>query len=322
MLSYVIRRMAFAILLVVVVSSGSLVLTRLAPGDVTTELLGGTSTREIVERERARYGLDRPLLQQYGAWLWRAVRLDFGDSFMYGRPVGELIRQRAANTALLAVCALALATLIGVPFGVLAGSRRRGALVELIRAASTLLVSLPPLLVSLVLVLVAARTGWFPTGGMTSVDAGGGSWTAALADLAWHLPLPTLALALPLAAILERLQAQSMRQTLEEPFIVATMGRGVPPRRLVWRDALRPALQPIVAIYGLVIGSLFSGSFIVEIVTSWPGIGRLMYDALRARDLYLVAGCAAAGGMFLALGSLISDLALAAVDPRLAERQG
>jgi peptide/nickel transport system permease protein len=310
------RRTIFALVLVLGVSSASLVLTRLAPGDVTSELLSPTTNTEIVERERARYGLDRPILSQYGNWLWRAARLDLGVSFVYGRPVRELIGQRAANTALLALCALVVATAIGIPLGVMAGSRD-SVLASMIRGASTLFVSLPPMLISLALVLVAARTGWFPTGGMTSIDAGAESWGASIVDLAWHLILPTAALALPLAAILERIQAQAMRETLREPFVLATLGRGVPYRALVWRDALRPALRGIVAIYGLAIGTLFSGSFIVEIVTSWPGLGRLMFDALRARDIYLVAGCAAAGGIFLAIGSLLSDLALAVVDPRL-----
>jgi peptide/nickel transport system permease protein len=128
--------------------------------------------------------------------------------------------------------------------------------------------------------------------------------------------VPVLALALPIAAMFERLQAQAMTETLEQPFVLATLARGVPRRRIVWRDALRAALRPIASVYGLVAGTLLSGSFAVEITTAWPGLGRLMLDALRARDVYLVAGCAAAGSIFLAAGTLLSDAALAAVDPR------
>jgi peptide/nickel transport system permease protein len=137
--------------------------------------------------------------------------------------------------------------------------------------------------------------------------------------MAWHLTLPALALALPLAATLERLQAQSMAETLGEPYVLAALARGIPRRRVVWRHGARVAVKPVVAIYGIIIGSLFSGSFAVEIVTSWPGLGRLMVDALSARDLYLAAGCAAAGAVFLAGGMLISDLVLVAADPRVAE---
>jgi peptide/nickel transport system permease protein len=316
-LRYLARRLAFALLLVLIVSSGALLLTRLAPGDFATELFGAGATSQTIAADRARYGLDRPVLEQYGRWLWRAVRLDFGTSLLYRQPVGDLVRQRAANTALLAVAALLVATLVGLPLGVVAGSRKTGLLPACIRAASLILLSLPSMLTALLFVLIAARTGWFPIGGMTSADVAGAGWAAWTRDLLWHLPVPVLALALPIAATLERLQAQATAEALGEPFVIAAFARGVPRRRLIWRDLLRVAVRPVASIYGLVLAGLLSGSFVVEIVTSWPGLGRLMYDALKARDLYLVAGCAAAGSIFLAVGSVLSDLALAAADPRL-----
>ena len=179
--------------------------------------------------------------------------------------------------------------------------------------------SLPPLLTSLVLVFVAARTGWFPTGGMTSVSAVDVPWGAWMADVAWHLPMPALALALPIAATFERLQAQAMRESLIQPFVVSAVARGIPRQRLLLSHAWRASLRSICAVYGLAIGALLSGSFIVEYIAAWPGLGRLMYEALRARDIYLVAGCAAMGGVFLALGGLIGDLLLVAADPRVRE---
>jgi peptide/nickel transport system permease protein len=317
------RRVMFGFVLVFVVSSGALLLTRLAPGDVAGDLVGSGASLQAVARERARYGLDRPILEQYAGWLSRAARFDFGPSIMFGRPVGELVGQRAANTALLAAFALLLATLVGLPLGVVSGSRRGGLLTGAIRAASLVCLSLPPLVTSLVFVCIAARTGWLPIGGMTSIDASGTEWLAWLRDVAWHLPLPAVALALPIAAMLERLQSQAMGETLRQTFVLAALARGVPAGRLVWRDGLRASLRMVASIYGLVVGGLLSGSFVVEIVTSWPGLGRLMYDALRARDLYLVAGCATAGSVFLAVATVLSDLALAAIDPRVrAEEQG
>jgi len=133
-----------------------------------------------------------------------------------------------------------------------------------------------------------------------------------------HMIVPVAALALPLAAMFERLQSQAMSETIGQPFVVATFSRGVPRSRVIWRAALKNALRPIASIYGLVVGTLLSGSFAVETVTAWPGLGQLMLGALRARDVYLVAGCAAAGSIFLALGTLMSDAALAIVDPRIA----
>lgn len=315
MIRYLARRLLFALLLVVLVGSAALWLTRLAPGDLTAQL-GLTATSEEIARTRARYGLDRGIVAQWGGWLARAARFDFGDSFLYNRPVADLIAQRAVNTAALALVALMLATLVGIPLGIVTGSRRGGIVTTLVRALSVLCLSVPPLLTSLILVWIAARTGWFPVGGMTSVDASGLGWASWLADLAWHLPLPALALALPIAAMLERLQAQSINESVRQPFVAAAIARGLSPDQAVVRHAWRASLRPVCALYGIVIGALLSGSFAVEYVTSWPGLGRLMYEALRARDIYLVAGCAAAGALFLAFGSLLSDLLLAAADPR------
>jgi peptide/nickel transport system permease protein len=316
MVGYFARRLAFAVLLVFAVSSAALVLARLAPGDYVTETLGIDARRSRVEQARARYGLDRPVAEQYRDWLWGAARLDFGNSLLYDRPVGELIPERAANTAVLAATALVGATLIGLPLGIVTGSRRRGVIPGLIRAVSLVLLSLPPLLTSLILVLVAARTGWFPVGGMRSIGAD----SSGVADVLWHLVIPAAALGLPIAAMFERIQSQAMADVVGQPFVLAALGRGVPRGRVIWRDALKVALRPPAAVYGLVVGTLLSGSFAVETVTAWPGLGRLMLEALRARDLYLVAGCAAVGSVFLALGTLMSDVVLALIDPRAAER--
>jgi peptide/nickel transport system permease protein len=144
-------------------------------------------------------------------------------------------------------------------------------------------------------------------------------WIGWARDVAWHLPVPALALALPIGAMLERLLAQSMAETIRAPFVMAAEARGLSRQRIVWGHAVRVALQPVVSIYGLIVGTLLSGSFMVEIITAWPGLGRLTYDALRGRDVYLVAGCAAAGALFLAIGGVIADAAQAALDPRVRE---
>ncbi|HSK09328.1 MAG TPA: ABC transporter permease [Vicinamibacterales bacterium] len=313
---YLARRLLFAAMLVFLVSSGALLLTRLAPGDFASGLAAEGVNPAEVARERARYGLDRPIVAQYLEWLSRAARLDLGTSLLYRRPVADLVWQRSLNTALLALAALLVATCAGLTAGVYTGSRR-GAVASAVRGLSLVLLSLPSLVTSLVLVLLAARTGWLPVGGMGSAAASQAGTAGWLADLAWHLPLPALALALPIAATLERLQAQAVSEAIRQPFTLAALARGVPMRRVIWRHALRASLSPVASVYGFVLASLLSGSFIVEIVTAWPGLGRLLYDALRARDVYLVAGCAAAGSMFLAAGSLVSDLALAWADPRL-----
>jgi peptide/nickel transport system permease protein len=294
--------------LVFFVSSAAMLLARLAPGD---HLSGFGVDPAAAAAECARTRCNDPLLTQYAVWLGRAVRLDLGESTRYGRPVRHLVKERAFNSAALGVWALCLATAIGIPAGVITGSRR-GAAARVARGASTLLLSFPPLVSALALLLVASRTGWFPVGGMAPGDA-------PLVERVRHMVLPVLALGLPMAAALERLQSGALADALTERCILAASARGLSHHRLVWRHALKLSLKPVLAIYGIIIGSLISGSFAVEYVMAWPGLGALMYEALVARDTYLVAGCAAAGAMALAIGILLSDIALAAVDPRLRE---
>ena len=314
---FAVRRLVFALLLVGVAAGGALLLARLAPGDLTQDLVGQASAGEIAAT-RARFDLDRAPLAQLWLWVTRLVRLDFGTSYLYNQPVAPIVARAALNTAGLGLTALCVATIAGLALGVITGTRR-GWLPGLIRAASLTCVSLPPLLTSLLLVLVAARTGWFPLGGMTSVTAIDQGWTAWMIDVARHLPLPALALALPIAATFERLQAQAMGEAIGQPFVMAAVARGVPREVVLLRHAWPASLRPICAVYGVAIGALLSGSFVVEYVTAWPGLGRLMYDALRARDVYLVAGCAAAGAAFVGVGLFVGDVLLAMVDPRTRE---
>jgi peptide/nickel transport system permease protein len=318
MIRFLLRRALFASVLLVCTSSAALFLTRLAPGDVTAQL-GPTASRGEIVATRARFDLDRNPFAQWALWAGRAIRLDFGDSFVYNRPVGPLVFRAAGNTAVLAVVALAFATVVGISLGIVSGSRQGRTIAAAVGAVSLVGISLPPLLTSLVLVFVAARTGWLPSGGMSSATASDLSWGAWLLDVGWHLPLPALALAVPVAAMFERLQSQSMSEAVQQPFVVAAIARGVPPGDVILRHAWPVSLRPLCAIYGLVIGALLSGSFIVEYVTAWPGIGKLMYEALRARDIYLVAACAAMGALFLAIGTLTGDVLLAATDPRVRE---
>jgi peptide/nickel transport system permease protein len=295
---------------VLIVSSAALVLVQAAPGD---HFSGFDIDPSVAAAERHRLGLDQPFLVQYGSWLWRAARLDLGESLKYRRPVGELVAERARKTALLGAAALMVATLLGIPAGILTGSRRNLA-TTLTKGLSLALVSIPPLVTSFALLLFASRTGWFPVGGFP-MSYETTTWPIVLR----YLALPTIALALPIAASLERLQSQALNDALAEPSVRAAVARGCSPARVVWRHALRLSLKPVLAVYGVIVGSVLSGSFAVEIVTSWPGLGALMYEALVARDLYLVAGCAAAGSIFLALGILASDVALAMADPRIGD---
>lgn len=304
------RRLLRAVILVLAVSSAAMLLVHLAPGDPFSAL---DVDPEVAAAERARLGLDRPFAEQYIDWLARAVRLDFGESARFGRPVAALLAERTGPTVLLGAAALALALGLGIPAGVFTGSQGRLWPAAAVRSTALILVATPPLVTALVLLLIASRTGWFPTGGMSSTEAPGA------ADILRYLPLPALALGLPIAASLERLQSSAIRDALSDPCIAAVRARGLSMNRALWRHAWPLSLKPVIGVLGIIVGTVLSGSFVVEIVMTWPGLGGLMYDALVARDTHLAAGCAATGAGFLASALLAADVALVLVDPRTIE---
>ena len=230
--------------------------------------------------------------------------------------MAPLVAERAAATAILALSALALAVLVGIPLGILSASRT-GVAAGLVRAISGIGLSMPPLIAAILLVALAASTGLAPVGGMTTLASGPTGWVEWVRDVAWHVPLPAVALALPFVAMLERVQSQALTDALAQPTMTAVLARGLSHRQMLWRHAWRLSAKPVVAVAGPMAGTLLSGLFAVELVMAWPGLARLTYDALVSRDIYLAAGCATAAAVFLAAGVFASDLLLAAVDPRI-----
>jgi peptide/nickel transport system permease protein len=296
--AYVVRRLVAALLFVALVSSAAFVLVRIAPGDATTDLHLSRGGALAVADARARLGLDRPLLAHLGSWVTGLLTFDLGQSTVFGRPVADLVKERAGASAALASLSLLLAAAIGLPLGVLTASRPWVA--AAVAPISIALVACPPIIAVLALLLLAVGTGW--------LSIAPGSYA-----------VPTLALALPLAAMLERLHSRAMAETLSSPDLLAAAARGVPRARLLWVHAARQSLRPVLGIAGAVVGTLFSGSLAVEMVTSWPGLGRLLFDAVAGRDLFLAAGCALIGAMFVALANLLADVARALIDPRIRE---
>jgi peptide/nickel transport system permease protein len=292
------RRLAAAVLFVAVVSCAAFMLVRIAPGDATTDLYLSRAGSAAVEDARARLGLDRPFLSHLASWATGLLTFDLGQSSVFGRPVADLVKERAGATAALASLALLLAAAIGLPLGVLTASRP--GIAAAVAPFSIALVACPPIIAVLGLLLLAVETGW--------LSIAQGSYA-----------VPTLALALPVAAMLERLQSRAMAETLASPDLVAAAARGVPRGRLLWVHAARQSLRPVLGVAGAVVGTLFSGSLAVEMVTSWPGLGRLLFDAVAGRDLFLAAGCALVGAVLVAASNFFADVARALVDPRVRE---
>ena len=315
---YLVRRLVHGLLVLVGVSVLSFVFSAMAPGDFLNEMkLDPQISRETVAALRDRYGLDQPLSLKYLHWLQSVLRGEMGFSFAYNRPVASLLWPRARNTLLLTVPATTLAWLIALPLGAWSASQRGRWGDRLCAGATTALLVVPELLMALGLLLIAVRTGAFPTGGMVSAGfADLGPWARAR-DLGVHLFLPASALVLLNLPVLVRHVRASLLEVLATPFIQAARARGVPPRRLLFRDALRAAANPLISLLGLSIAGLLSTSLVVEALMSWPGLGPLLLEAIAARDLHLVIGAVMCSTLLLLAGNLIADTLLYLADPRI-----
>ena len=315
---YLSRRLAHGLLVLAGISVLSFVFTALAPGEYLDDIkLDPRISRETVAALRTRYGLDQPLPLRYLHWLQSLSRGELGFSVAYNRPVASLLWPRARNTLLLTVPATTLAWLIAVPIGAWSASQRGRWGDRLCAGATTALLVVPELLLALGLLLLAVRTGAFPTGGMVSAGIGDGGIWERVKDLGVHLFLPTLALVLLNLPVLVRHVRASLLEVLATPFIQAARGRGVPPRRLLFRDALRAAANPLISLLGLSIAGLLSTSLVVEAVMGWPGLGPLLLEAIAARDLHLVIGAVMCSTLLLLTGNLIADALLYLADPRI-----
>ena len=305
------------LLLLAGVSLLSFVLVELAPGDYFAEMrLDPRISEATVHALRARYGLDRPLPERYGRWLASLAKGELGYSFAYGQPVGPLLWPRLRNTLLLTVTATALAWLLAVPLGTWWATRRRGPADAALTGLTAMLLALPDLVLVLGLLLLAVRTGWFPTGGMVSLGHEQMPWGARVKDVAFHLVLP-VAVVLGIVPALVRYVRASVADALAAPFVRAARAHGIPERRVLFRHALPAAANPLVSLFGLSLAGLLSMSLLVEVVMSWPGLGPLFLEAILARDFHLVLGPVLASTFLLLGGNLLADLLLAATDPRI-----
>lgn len=319
---YLARRLGHSVMVVLGVTVLSFLFAEAAPGSVLDELrLDPRVSATTLATLRDRYGLDRTLPEKYLYWIRSVARGDLGFSVAYDSPVGPILWPRVRNTLLLTVPATVLAWMIAVPAGAWAARRKGGLGDRAAAAATTLLLSVPELLIGLCLLLLAVRTGWAPTGGMVSLDFDElGAWRKAQ-DIAWHFFLPVGALVLVILPVLVRHVRASFIDVLHAPFIQAARAAGIPERRILFRSALRAAANPLISLLGLSIAGLLSASLVVETIMSWPGLGPLLVDAVAARDLHLVIAAVMCSTLLLIGGSLVADGLLYLADPRIrAER--
>jgi peptide/nickel transport system permease protein len=318
MLRYFIVRLLHGLLLLASVSLLTFALLQLAPGDFFAEMrLNPQITSESVAALRHQYGLDRSVATRYLLWIDSVRKGELGFSFAYDSPVASLLWTRARNTLVLTLTAMLLSWLIAVPVGVLCAAKPSGWSDRFCLGATSSLLAIPDLLLALGLLCLAVRTGWFPTGGMVSPGFNELSRWDKVRDVVSHFCLPVATLVLGAVPVLLRHVRAGVAEVLASPFIRAARAHGIPRRRLLARYALRGAAVPLISLFGLAIATLLSGSLLVEVIMSWPGMGPLLWEAVLARDVYVVVGAVMCSTLFLVGGNMVADALLFAVDPRI-----
>ncbi|NJK63284.1 MAG: ABC transporter permease [Synechococcaceae cyanobacterium SM2_3_1] len=318
LLFFILRRFLQAIPALLLISLLSFVLLKVAPGDFLDQLqLDPTVGQEFIAQERTRLGLDKPIWQQYFIWLGNLLQGDFGRSYTYQIPALQLILSRVGATLLLAVSAFVLTWICALPLGILSALRQNTGLDRSLQLLSYTGQSIPSFVLAILLLILAQTTGWFPVGGMTSLNFASFSWGAKLVDLARHLILPTLALTITSFAGLQRITRGSFLDVMQQDYMQAARARGLPEWRLTLVHALRNAVNPLVTILGLEFAQLLSGSFIAEFFFSWPGLGKLILEAVRGYDVNVVMASLLMGAVMLIVGNLLADLMLQWMDPRI-----
>jgi peptide/nickel transport system permease protein len=315
---YLTRRLLHAILLLLTVSFLSFALLQMAPGDYFDSLrMNPQVSSQTIEKIRVQYALDRPFLIRYALWLRSALHGELGYSLASNSAVAPLLGVRARNTLLLSGTATLLAWSIAVPIGVWTAAKRGHWVDRAAELVTSALLTIPDLLLFLGLLFLAVKTGWFPTGGMTSSASDHPDFWSSCKDVAFHLVLPALGLAVAMLPVLLRHVRAAMVEVLDSPFVRAARGHGIPRARILFRYALPAASNPLISLLGFSVATMLSTSFIAEIVLSWPGLGALMVESIFARDVYVVVAIVMLSSVFLVVGNLLADLLLFASDPRI-----
>jgi len=312
-----IQRFAIALPMIFAVVTLTFFLIRLAPGDPALILAGDAPTPEFLAQVRSEYGLDQPILVQYVSYLWKAMQGDFGQSIFYGRPVFDLIWERFPATALLTVVAIIVASTLGILLGVLA-ARHAGTGVDTgITIASLVGYSIPNFWTAQILVLVfAVELNLLPAGGMTSARI---TYTGLnyVLDVARHIVLPVVTLALFLMTFTARFTRAAMVDALDQDFVMVAQAKGATGRRVLWNHAFPNAIVTVATVIGLEFGALLAGAVVTEIIFGWPGLGRLFYDAIYRRDFPLLTGAFIFTSAIVVIVNVLTDVLCAMLDPRL-----
>ena len=305
----ILTRLVLTLPVVWLVVSLVFLLIHLVPGDPILQMLGEGATPADIDALRHQYGLDRPLWQQYGHYWNGVLHGNLGDSIRLHDSVAHLIAQRYPYTIALTLAALGLGLALALPAGIAAAVRRGRWVDQALSVVSLFGLSVPGLVLGPVLIVVfSILLGWLPVSGANSGTRG----------IEWqYLVLPAVAMGASLAAILTRMVRTAMLEELGQDYIRTARAKGLSERAVVWRHALPNALVPIVTVVGLQFGALLAGAIVTEKIFSWPGLGRLVVDAISNRDYALVQGCLLSIGLTYVLVNLLTDVVYRWVNPRM-----
>ncbi len=317
LLRYVFYRVLQIVPVALIVVVINFLLIHLAPGDVSILLAGEDANPEFMATIRERYGLDEPFLQQLWSYLVTILSGDFGQSYRTGEPVIGLIMERVPATLLLAGSSLAVAAILGTAIGT-AIARRPGSFLDTaITTLSIALFSIPVFWLGLMLILFfAVRLQLLPSSGMITIG-GPRDGLGHILDILWHMVLPVAALATVWLGQYVRLARVSVSEVLAESYVTTGRAIGYPERTIMTRFGLRNALLPLVTVLGLELGLLLTGAVLTETVFAWPGLGRLIYEAILARDTPIIMGAFVIMSFTVMIASLVTDILYAALDPRV-----
>ena len=318
MIKLIVKRLLTAVFLLLAMSFMTFMLMRLTPGNYldTLRMDPQISPDTLAHYEKI-YHLNQPALLQYFYWLKNVLRGEMGFSFYYNVPVTSIIGGRLFNTFILSLSAFLLTWLVAIPLGTWAAVNQRQRRERVLQIFSYIFLSLPGFFIAMILLFWASRTGGLPLGGMHAPGYERFPWWQQGGDLLAHLVIPTVALSLGSIAGLQRIMRGNMLEELGKQYILAARAKGLSGSKVVYGHALRNALNPLITLLGYEFSGLLSGAALMEIITSWPGLGALMLTAVRAKDIYLVMASMLMGGAMFILGNLLADILLAKLDPRI-----
>lgn len=319
LLRFILRRLFHMIPMLFVVVATGFALIQLAPGDIFTQMALNPNIREAdLETFRRNFGMDHPWYIQFLKFLWNAFHGDFGLSQIYKAPVFMIVSQRAVNTILLSFATIIAAWGFSIPAGIYAATNQYKVGDQIISVLAFIGLSIPNYFLAFLLIYFISKTGnWLPLGGMHSVTSGDLGWFGNFFDVLKHMILPVFVIATSAMASLTRIMRANMLEIMGQQYIITARAKGLEEKRVVYKHALRNAINPMITIFGFQFGAILGGSALVERVVAWPGLGKVMLEALLAQDLYLVVGSLLYGVVLLMLGNLLSDIVLAVVDPRV-----